>query len=171
LKHGGTFESAYRITNHIIRYYNDSFLAACKSQQVSFCKPMITTQFQGMLSAGRVSGTSKKELEKHLSAHLGKGFCPSRQSVDMLAEGHSEVHYGTMEFTYDGKEKAELIKWTEKNIHNEICIYLQCHLNSQSITPSDVEPVQVVVGGDHGDGLPVWCIRICTLEQGQTNRL
>jgi hypothetical protein len=26
-KHGGTFESAYRITNQIIRYYHDSFLA------------------------------------------------------------------------------------------------------------------------------------------------
>jgi hypothetical protein len=33
-KHGGTFESAYRITIHIIRYYHDSFLAACKTQQV-----------------------------------------------------------------------------------------------------------------------------------------
>ena len=33
-KHGGTFESAYRITNHIIRYYNDSFLAACETQRI-----------------------------------------------------------------------------------------------------------------------------------------
>jgi hypothetical protein len=31
-KHGGTFESAYQITNHIIRYDHDSFLAACKTQ-------------------------------------------------------------------------------------------------------------------------------------------
>jgi hypothetical protein len=69
----------------------------------------------------------------------------------MLAEGHSEVHYGTMEFTYEGKEKAEFIEWTEKSIHDEICIYLQRHLNSQSITPSDVECIQVVVSGDHGD--------------------
>jgi hypothetical protein len=66
-----------------------------------------------MLSAGRVSGTSKKELKKHLSAHLGKGLCPTRQSVDMLAEGHSEVHYGKIEFTYDGREKAEIIEWTK----------------------------------------------------------
>jgi len=28
----GTFESAKRITNHIIRYYRDSFLAACEIQ-------------------------------------------------------------------------------------------------------------------------------------------
>ena len=46
---------------------------------------------------------------------------------------------------------AEFIPLTEKNVHNEICIYLQCHLNSQSITPSDVERVQAVVRGDHGD--------------------
>jgi hypothetical protein len=31
-KHGGTFESAKRITNHIIRYYRDSFLTACETQ-------------------------------------------------------------------------------------------------------------------------------------------
>ncbi len=43
LKHGGMFESAYCIANHIIRYYNDSFLTACKSQRVSICKPMTTT--------------------------------------------------------------------------------------------------------------------------------
>jgi hypothetical protein len=77
-KLGGTFKYAYCIANHIIHYYNDFFLAACKSQRVPICKPMTTTQFQGMLSAGRVSGTSKKELKKHLSAHLGKGFCPTR---------------------------------------------------------------------------------------------
>jgi hypothetical protein len=56
-----------------------------------------------------------------------------------------------MEFTYDGKEKPEFIEWTEKNICDEICIYLQRHFNSQSITPSNVECIQVVVGGDHGD--------------------
>ena len=94
LNHGGTFEAAYCISNHIIRNYHDSFLAACKSQRVSICKPMTTTQFQGMLSAKRVSGTSEKELKKHLSAHLGKGFCPTRRSVNMLAEGHCEVYSG-----------------------------------------------------------------------------
>jgi hypothetical protein len=104
-----------------------------------------------MLSAKSVSGTSKKELKKHLRAHLGKGFCPNRQSIDMLAEGHSKVHYGKIEFNYNGKEKAEIIESIEKNIHEEICIYLQRHLNSQSITPSNVERVQAVVGGDHGD--------------------
>ena len=56
-KHGGTFESAYRITNHIIRYYNDSFLAACETQRVPVCNPMSATEFQAMISALSVSGT------------------------------------------------------------------------------------------------------------------
>jgi len=90
-------------------------------------------------------------LKKHLSAHLGKGFCPNRRSIDMLAEGHCEVYSGNIEFTYDGKEKAEFIEWTEKKINDEITVYLQRHLNSKSITPSEVKRVQVVVGGDHGD--------------------
>jgi hypothetical protein len=105
-KHGGRFESAKRIPNHIIRYYRDSFLAACETQQVSVSKPMSATQFQAMLRAGGVSGTGERELKKHLSAHLGKGFCPTRRSVNMLSEGHCEVYYGSIEFTYDGKEKA-----------------------------------------------------------------
>jgi hypothetical protein len=69
----------------------------------------------------------------------------------MLANVHCDVHYGSMEFTYDGKEKAEFIEWTEKNINNKIEVYLQRHLTSKSIAPSDIECVQVVVGGDHGD--------------------
>ena len=60
-KHGGTSKSVSQITNHIIRYYHDSFLAACKTQRVSVCKPMSATQFQAMLSAGGVSGSGKRE--------------------------------------------------------------------------------------------------------------
>ncbi len=112
---------------------------------------MSATQFQVMLCAGGVSGTGERELKKHLSAHLGKGFCPTRRSINMLSEGHCEVYYGSIEFTYKGKEKAEFIEWTEKNINDEITVYLQRHLNSKSITPSEVKGVQVVVGGDHGD--------------------
>jgi hypothetical protein len=73
-KHNGTFESAYRIANHICRFYRDSFVAACETQRVPICRPMTATEFQGMISAGGVNGVSEKELKKHLSAHLGKGF-------------------------------------------------------------------------------------------------
>jgi hypothetical protein len=75
---------------------------------------MSATQYQAMLCAGKVSGIGKKELKKHLSTCLGKGFCSTRQSVDMLANGHCDVHYDSVECTYDGKEKAEFIQWTEK---------------------------------------------------------
>ena len=96
-----------------------------------------------MLRAGGVSGTGERELKKHLSAHLvGKGFCPTRRSVNMLSEGHCKVYYGSIEFTYDGKEKGGFIEWTEKNINDEITVYLQRHLNSKSTTPSEVKRVQ-----------------------------
>ena len=88
---------------------------------------MSATQFQAMMCAASVSGTNERELKKHLCSHLGKGFCPTRQSVDMLADGHCEVHYGSMEFTYNGKEKAEFIEWTEKNIEDKIAVNLQRH--------------------------------------------
>jgi hypothetical protein len=76
-KNNGTFDLAYHIANHIARYYRDSFLAACETQRVSICKPMTATEFQGMISVAGLSGTSEKELKKHLNAHLGKGFCPT----------------------------------------------------------------------------------------------
>ena len=106
-----------------------------------------------MLCTRGVSGTGKRKLEKHFSvnAHFGKGFCPTRPSVNMLAEGHCKVHYGSIKFTYNRKEKAEYIEWTKKNINNKITVYLQRHLKSKSITSSEVEQVQVVVRGDHGD--------------------
>ncbi len=93
----------------------------------------------------------ERELKKHLGTHLGKSFCPTRRGVHMLAEGHTEVNYGSMEFTYDGKEKAEFIEWTEKNIHEEIAVYLQRHLTSKSIDPSEIVRIQAVIGGDHRD--------------------
>jgi hypothetical protein len=150
-KHGGTFESAYRVANHLLRFYKGSVLAACVSQKVPICKEMSSTQFQAMLCSTGVSGEGERELKKHLSAHVGKGFCPTRQSVNMLAEGQSDIHYDSLEFTYDGKDKAEFVEWTEKNIHHEIVIYLQHHLTSKSIMPSDVVRIQVVVDGNHGD--------------------
>jgi hypothetical protein len=112
---------------------------------------MSATAFSAMLHAGKVSGTGERELKKYIRAHLGVGFCPTRQSVDMLADGNSTIYYGCIDFTYDGKEKAEKIEWNEKTVGKEITLYIQCHLSSKAIAPSDVERVQVVVGGDHGD--------------------
>ncbi len=39
----------------------------------------------------------------------------------------------------------------EQHKHKEIAVYLQRHLTSKSINPSEIVRIQVVVGGDHGD--------------------
>ncbi len=91
-QHVGTFESFYRITNHLIKFYKDSFLAACQTKGVPVIKPMSATEFQSMLHARKVSGTGERELKKHLCAHLGQGFFPTQCSVSMLSEGHGIVH-------------------------------------------------------------------------------
>ena len=70
-KHSGTFEAAYRIANHLLRFYRDLVLAACENQKVPICKEMSATQFQAMMCAAKVTGTGEKEIKKHLSAHLG----------------------------------------------------------------------------------------------------
>ena len=53
--------------------------------------------------------------------------------------------------TFEGKNKAEFVEWTEKNIDEEITLYLERYLSSRSVQPSVVAHVQVVVGEDHGD--------------------
>ncbi len=146
-----TFDSAYQMNKQLIKFYKDSFLAACKTTGVPVIKPMRAMAFQAMLNAGKVTGTGERGLKKHLSSHLGKGFFPTRRSVNMLSEGHGVVHYSSKHFTYDGKEKSEFVQWTEKNIDEDITMCLQRHLSSKSIQPCDVKHVQMVVGGDHGN--------------------
>jgi hypothetical protein len=71
----------------------------------------------------------------------------------MLSKGHGVVHYGSIDFTYEGKQQKEFIEWSEKRIDDKIARYLQRrHLQSKSANPADVVHVQVVVGGNHGDG-------------------
>jgi hypothetical protein len=90
-------------------------------------------------------------MKKHLCAHLGPGFCPTKKHVSMLSEGDGVVHYDSIDFTFEGKTQTEFIEWTEKSIDDKIARYLQRHLISKIINPSDVLSIQVVVGGDQGD--------------------
>ncbi len=62
-KHAGTYEAAYRIANHLLRFYRDSVLAACENQRVSICKDMSATQCQAMLCAAKVTGAGEKEIK------------------------------------------------------------------------------------------------------------
>jgi hypothetical protein len=104
-----------------------------------------------MMNASGVSGKGEQEIKKHLKAHLGPGFCPSRRCVGMLSKGHGVVKYGCINFTYEGKQQEEFIEWSEKRIDDEIARYLQQHLQSKSAKPADVLHIQAVAGGDHGN--------------------
>jgi hypothetical protein len=112
---------------------------------------MSATAFSSMMCAARISGTGEQEMKKHLCAHLGPGFCPTKKNVSMLSEGRGVVHYDSIDFTLEGKTLTEFIEWTEKSIDDEIARYLQRHLMSKNVNPSDVLSVQVVFGGNHGE--------------------
>jgi hypothetical protein len=75
--HGGTFESAHWITYHLIKFYKDSFLAACQIQGVPVIKPMRATEFQSMLHAGKVSGTGERVEEAPLHSSWSR-LLPNR---------------------------------------------------------------------------------------------
>jgi hypothetical protein len=89
---------------------------------------MTATQFSSMMNTARVSGMDKQAIKKHLKAQLRQGFCPSRRSVSMLSEGHGVVNYGSINFTYKGKQEEEFIEWSEKRMDDKIERYLQRHL-------------------------------------------
>jgi hypothetical protein len=128
-KHGGTYEAAYHIANHLLCFYQDSVLAACEHQRLPVSKLMTATQFSPNLNASGVSGKGKQEIKKHLKAHLGPGFCfcPSQRCVGMLSEGHGVVNYGCINFTYNRKQQEEFIEWSGKRIDEKLATYLQRH--------------------------------------------
>jgi hypothetical protein len=74
-KEGDTFNSAYRITNHLWCFYKDSVLAACETQRIAVCKLMTATGFATMIKAAKITGVGEREVQKYLSAELGHGFC------------------------------------------------------------------------------------------------
>jgi hypothetical protein len=76
------------------------------SPKIVVCKPMSATAFPSIMCTSRISGTGEQEIKKHLSAHLGPGFCPTQQSVSMLSEGHAVVHYHTTVLTSPTKVKS-----------------------------------------------------------------
>jgi len=69
-KHGGTFEAAYRISNHLLCYYQDSVMAACETQKLPVSKPMTATQFSSMMNAARVR--NKEFVKKRGGSLNGK---------------------------------------------------------------------------------------------------
>jgi hypothetical protein len=151
LTHGGTFESAFHVSNHLCRFYRDSFVAAMNKQGMAIAQPMLTVQFAAMMSRLNITGTKERVLVKFMRQHLGAGFCPTQRSVWILAEGHTKVQTGSMPWIYDGKEKEETVEWTKKDLHTEIEVQMLRCLKSRGVRPSDVKAVNAVVGGNHGD--------------------
>ena len=149
--HGGTYESAFRVSNHLCRFYRDSFVAAIEKQGMAIAQPMSTVEYVAMLSALNITGARERELTKYLRQYIGKAFCPTQNEMSMLTKGHTKVYTGSILWTYEGKSRKETVEWSEKHLHTEIETQLCRILRSRNVKPSDVLAVEAVVGGDHGD--------------------
>jgi hypothetical protein len=153
--HNGTFESAYRVANHLCRFYgdSDSVCQALKKQGwVIAEKRMSTVKYVAMISSLKISWTQQRQriLARYLKEHFGKRFCPTQTAVFELTNGHADVLIGRKLWTYQGKDIEETIEWWELELDKAIAQRLQQELLSRSTSPSDVVNVQAVVGGDHG---------------------
>ena len=154
--HPTTFESAFRVSNHLCRFYKDAFVAAMEKQGMPIAQPMSTVEYTAMMSLLNITGKKERVLGKYMRQHLGQAFCPTQRSVSILAQGHTKVYTGSMHWKYEGKEREETVEWTKKDLHTEIEVQLLRCLKSRGMRPYDVKSVQAVVGGDHGDGIPIW---------------
>ena len=149
--HNGTFESAYRVANHLCRFYGDSVRQALKKQGWVIAEKMYTVKYVAMLSSLKISGAQERILARYLKEHFGKSFCPTQTAVGELTNGHADVQTGTKLWTYQGKDIEETVEWWELDLDIAIAQRLQRELLSCSTSPSDVVNVQAVVGGDHGN--------------------
>ena len=61
-KHGGTYESAYRIANHLCCLHKDSVIAACETQEVVVCKPIIASILPLSVLAERQNASYNKSV-------------------------------------------------------------------------------------------------------------
>jgi hypothetical protein len=148
---GGSFDSAFRVLNHLCRFCRDSFVAAMEKQGMLIAQPMSTVQYAAMMSMLNITWKKEGVLWKYMRQHLGPAFCLTQRSMSILAEGHTKVHTVSMSWIYDGKEREETVVWREKDLHTEIEVQLLRCLKSRGMKPSDVKAVQAVVGGDHCD--------------------
>ncbi len=82
-------------------------------------QPMSTVKYAAMMSALNITGKKERVSGKYTRQHLGPAFCPTQKSVSLLAVGHTKVHTGSMPWIYEGKEREEMVEWTEKDLHTE----------------------------------------------------
>ena len=145
-----TFESANRmsITNHIIQFYCNSFLTACKTQW-HICKPMSATQFQAMLDiTERLVAQVKGNWKCTSVLTLTKASVPPGKVSTCWPRATGTSITALWNLSTVVRRMPSSLSGPRKNINDKIKVYLQRHLTSKSITLSEVE---VVVVGNHRD--------------------
>ena len=95
-----------------------------EKQGMPIAQPMSTVKYAAMMSALNITGKKERVLGKYMRQHLGPAFCPTQKTVSILAVGHTKVHTGSMPWIYEGKEREEMVEWTEKDLHTEIEVKL-----------------------------------------------
>jgi hypothetical protein len=60
--HGGTIESAFRVSNHLCRFYRDSFVTAMEKQGIPIAQPMSMVKYAAMMSALNITGKKERVL-------------------------------------------------------------------------------------------------------------
>jgi hypothetical protein len=68
--HGRIFESAFRVSNHLCRFYRDSFIAGMEKQGMPIAQPKSTVQYAVMMSTLNITGKKERVLGKYMRQYL-----------------------------------------------------------------------------------------------------
>jgi len=149
---GNPEDSGRRLVNHLCIYQLDAVKDVLNKRGIPLCKPMNTTQFASLVQSCGLNGAQTAQLTKHLRDHLGKGFCPTRSSIEKLCEGHGEIYVDSVQHNYDkeGGGKEETVHYSAVDVDKEVSIQLARQLQRRKISPKDVKGAHHLVGGDHG---------------------
>jgi hypothetical protein len=91
-------------------------------------------------------------LRKHLRKQFGKKSFVSERAFEMLGEGHTEVFTAEVPYDKGDGERPEILKVMQKNMANELIAQLSRFMISKDFTFADIEQIDVMAGGDHGQG-------------------
>ena len=111
--HGGTYESVFRVSNHLCQFNRDSFVAVIEKQGMAIAQPMSTVEYVAMLSAMNITVAREQKLTKYLRQYIGKAFCLTQNEMSMLTKGHTKVYTGSILWMYESKSREETVEWSE----------------------------------------------------------
>jgi hypothetical protein len=151
-KNSGTDESARRICNYLTTNYEDSVMSSLKEKQYPIVNYMNETRIAAMWENAGINFSQETIIMRHLRRQFGERAFATQKKVRMLSDGHTPVTVGSTKYAYEEGQKEQRIEFSYKNMKDELEKQISAELEMSGLVLSDIERVDLILGGDHGAG-------------------